>query len=283
MTSPAGTALRSLQALRYVLPLREGGSLPGVVEADDLGTYVVKFRGAGQGAKVLVAEIVVGELARALGLPVPDLALIELDPVLANAEPDEEVQDLLRASAGLNLAIDYLPGSVTLDPTVDPIEPELAASVLWLDAFVDNVDRTWRNPNLLLWHRQPWLIDHGASLWWHHTWRSRETAATRELRDAQHHVLLSSAGPLDETHARLAPMVDATLLHGLLSLVPDAWLVEDHRATHGTQASFASADAAREAYVEVLTARLDARDLWLPPLERLRRAAADGGSRHAGR
>jgi hypothetical protein len=282
MTSPAATALRTLQALRYVLPLREGGSLPGVLEADDLGTYVVKFRGAGQGAKVLVAEIVVGELARALGLPVPDLALIELDPALANAEPDEEVQDLLRASAGLNLAIDYLPGSVTLDPTVDPIEPELASNVLWLDAFVDNVDRTWRNPNLLLWHRRPWLIDHGASLWWHHTWRSRETAATRELRDAEHHVLLSSAGRLDEADARLAPLVDARLLHSLLSLVPDAWLVDDPGATQGTP-SFSSAEAAREAYVEVLTARLDARERWLPPLERLRRAAVDGGSRHAGR
>jgi hypothetical protein len=281
MTSPAATSLRTLKALRYVLPLREGGSLPGVVEADDLGTYVVKFRGAGQGAKVLVAEIVVGELARALGLPVPDLALIELDPALANAEPDEEVQDLLRASAGLNLAMDYLPGSITLDPSVDPVEPELAARVLWLDAFVDNVDRTWRNPNLLLWHRMPWLIDHGASLWWHHTWRSREAAATRELRGADHHVLLRSAGPLDAADAELAPLVDATLLHGLLSLVPDEWLVSEPDALRTTEVPFASADEARAAYVDVLTARLDARDRWLPPLERLRRAAADGGSRHA--
>jgi hypothetical protein len=179
--------------------------------------------------------------------------------------------------------MDYLPGSVTLDPTVDPIEPELAASMLWLDAFVDNVDRTWRNPNLLLWHRQPWLIDHGASLWWHHTWRSREAASTRGLRDAGHHVLLGSAGPLDAADAELAPLVDATLLHGLLSLVPDAWLVDEHDATGGAPAPFPSADAAREAYVDVLTARLGARDHWLSPLERLRRAAADGGSRRAGR
>jgi hypothetical protein len=281
VTTPAET-LRTVQALRYVVPLREGGSLPGVVEADDCGTYVVKFRGAGQGAKVLVAEIVVGELARALGLPVPDLALIELDPALSNAEPDEEVQDLLRASAGLNLAMDYLPGSVTLDPSVDPVDPALAARVLWLDALVDNVDRTWRNPNLLLWHRRPWLIDHGASLWWHHTWRSRDAAATRELRDAEHHVLLASAGPLDEADAALAPLVDRALLHRLLALVPDGWLVDASETPRSGAATFASADEARDAYVEVLTARLARREHWLHPLERLRRAAAAVGSAHDG-
>jgi hypothetical protein len=270
MTASVATTMRTLRALRYVVPLREGGSLPGVVEADDLGTYVVKFRGAGQGAKVLVAEIVVGELARALGLPVPDLALIELDPALANAEPDEEVQDLLRASAGLNLAMDYLPGSITLDPSVDPVDPGLAARVLWLDAFVDNVDRTWRNPNLLLWHRKPWLIDHGASLWWHHTWRSREAATTRELRDAEHHVLLGAAGPLADADAELAPRVDTDLLHGLLSLVPDAWLVDEHSGSPPE-----SVDEVRAAYVEVLTSRLDAREQWLAPLERLRRTATE--------
>jgi hypothetical protein len=273
------TNLRTVQALRYVLPLREGGSLPGIVEADDLGTYVVKFRGAGQGAKVLVAEIVVGELARALGLPVPELALITLDPALSNAEPDEEVQDLLRASGGLNLAMDYLPGSVTLDPSVDPVDPTFAARVLWLDALVDNVDRTWRNPNLLLWHRNPWLIDHGASLWWHHTWRSRDAAATRELRDAEHHVLLGVAGPLDEADEALAPQVDATLLHRLLALVPDAWLVDEQGPLHGGSAGFASVDEARAAYVEVLTARVAGRAHWLPPLDRLRRAGADGPER----
>jgi hypothetical protein len=209
---------------------------------------------------------------------VPDLALIELDAALANAEPDEEVQDLLRASAGLNLAIDYLPGSVTLDPTVDPIEPDLAARVLWLDALVDNVDRTWRNPNLLLWHRQPWVIDHGASLWWHHTWRSRAAAATRELRDAEHHVLLASAGPLDDADRQLAPSVDAALLHDLLALVPDAWLTGEPGAPRGDEPHFASADEARDAYVEVLTARLAARGQWLAPLERLRLAAARSGA-----
>jgi hypothetical protein len=279
MTGSATTSMRTVRALRYVLPLREGGSLPGVVEADDLGTYVVKFRGAGQGAKALVAEIVVGGLARALGLPVPDLALIELDPALSSAEPDEEVQDLLRASAGLNLAMDYLPGSVTLDPSVDPVDPQLAARVLWLDAFVDNVDRTWRNPNLLLWHRRPWLIDHGASLWWHHTWRSREAAATRELRDAENHVLLGCAGSLDEADAALSPVVDEALLRHLLDLAPDAWLVDQPEGVRG-DAAFSSAEDARAAYVDVLSARLAARERWLSPLERLRREAT--GARRAG-
>lgn len=278
MTTTATASLRTVRALRYVVPLREGGSLPGVIEADDLGTYVVKFRGAGQGAKVLVAEIVVGELARALGLPVPDLALIELDPALSSAEPDEEVQDLLRASAGLNLAMDYLPGSVTLDPSVDPVDPELAARVLWLDAFVDNVDRTWRNPNLLLWHRRPWLIDHGASLWWHHTWRSREAATTRPLRDAENHVLLRCAGSLTAADEALSPEVDEALLQGLLDVVPDAWLVDDDGPVRGDATPFSSAVEARAGYVEVLSARLAARDQWLPPLERLRREVADARS-----
>ena len=279
MTTPVATSLRTTRALRYLVPLREGGSLPGVVEADDDGTYVVKFRGAGQGAKVLVAEIVVGELARALGLPVPDIALIEMDPALSNAEPDEEVQDLLRASAGLNLAMDYLPGSITLDPSVDPVDPGLAARVLWLDAFVDNVDRTWRNPNLLLWHRDPWLIDHGAALWWHHTWRSRDAAATRELRDAENHVLLGTAGPLEEADASLAPLVDESLLQHLMGLVPDAWLL-DEAGPRADEGRFTSAEDARTAYVDVLTARMAARQQWLSPLERLRRDAA--GARSAG-
>ena len=160
--------LRRVSAVRYVLPLREGGSLPGLVEADDLGTYVVKFRGAGQGTRALVAEVIVGELARRLGLPVPELVVVNLDPGLAPAEPDQEVQDLLRASPGDNLGMDFLPGSLGLDVTVDQIDPTFAAQVLWLDALVQNVDRSWRNPNLLRWHRQPWLIDHGAALYWHH-------------------------------------------------------------------------------------------------------------------
>jgi hypothetical protein len=255
---PHRQALPTVQALRYVLPLREGGSLPAVVECDDLGTYVVKFRGAGQGAKALVAEIVVGELARALDLPVPDLVLVQLDAELSMSEPDEEVQDLMRASTGLNLGMDYLPGSITLDPAVDAVDADLAARVVWLDALVDDIDRTWRNPNLLLWHGRPWLIDHGAALWWHHTWRAAEAAVTRPLRDGDQHVLL----PLTDADAALAPRVTRELLDDVLAVVPDAWLEDPER--------FADAGAARAAYADLLLARVAARAAWLAPLEAAR-------------
>jgi hypothetical protein len=162
--------LRVVVATRYVLPLREGGSLPGLVEADDLGTHMVKFRGAGQGRKALVAEVIVAELARRVGLQVPELVLVELDPRMARTEPDQEVQDLLRASAGINLGVDYLPGSLGFDPAVDAVAPETAAGVVWFDVLTLNVDRSWRNPNLLRWHGQMWLIDHGAALYFHHNW-----------------------------------------------------------------------------------------------------------------
>jgi hypothetical protein len=256
--------LRVVRALRYVLPLREGGSLPGLVEADDDGTYVLKFRGAGQGTKALVAEVVVGQLARALGLPVPELVLLQLDGGLAPAEPDQEIQDLLRSSVGVNVGLDYLPGSITLDPSVDQVDPDLAARVIWLDAFVDDVDRTWRNPNLLIWHGRPWLIDHGAALWWHHTWRALDAAVTRPLRDGDQHVLLPVAGPLAAADAALAPLVTSELLHQLLRLVPDDWLVDD--------GVFSSADQARDAYVDLLLRRLTARESWLEPLEVTRAA-----------
>jgi hypothetical protein len=172
------------------------------------------------------------------------------------------VQDLLRASGGLNVGMDYLPGSITLDPSVDPVDPAFAARVLWLDAFVDDVDRTWRNPNLLLWHGSPWLIDHGAALWWHHSWRSAEAAVTRPLRDAAEHVLLRSAGPLAVADVALAPLVTTDLLRQLLSVVPDAWVRDD--VVHPDP------DSARAAYVSLLLARLAARSSWLEPLEALR-------------
>lgn len=162
--------LRTVTATRYVTPLREGGSLPAIVEADDAGMYVLKFRGAGQGPKVLVAEIIVGELARAAGLPMPEIVLIELDGELSRTEPDAEIQQLIRDSAGLNLAFDYLPGSVTFDPVADPVDATLASRIVWLDAFTSNVDRTGRNANMLMWHGKLWLIDHGAALYFHHAW-----------------------------------------------------------------------------------------------------------------
>ncbi|RCV47287.1 aminotransferase class I and II, partial [Marinitenerispora sediminis] len=182
--------LPEVTATRYVLPLREGGSLPGLVEADDLGMYVVKFIGAGQGRKTLIAEVITGELARRLGLPVPDLALVQFDPVIGRAEPDPEVQELLKASGGLNLGMDYLPGSLGFDPGTSPIDPALAGRILWLDALTNNVDRTWRNPNMLLWHGAPYLIDHGASLIFHHNWPGAAGARTRPY-DATDHAAVS--------------------------------------------------------------------------------------------
>jgi len=164
--------LRTLKATRYVTPLREGGSLPAIIEADDDGMYVLKFRGAGQGPKALIAELVAGEIARAAGLPVPEIVLVELDPELARTEPDPEIQHLIKSSAGLNLALDYLPGAVMFDPVVEKPDAELASSIVWFDAYVTNVDRTPRNVNMLLWHRRLWLIDHGAALYFHHTWEN---------------------------------------------------------------------------------------------------------------
>jgi hypothetical protein len=210
--------LRTVTATRYVTPLREGGSLPGIVEADDDGLYVVKFRGAGQGPKALAAEIVAGELARALGLPVPELVLVELDPALAAAEPDPEIQELIAASAGLNLGVDYLPGSLPYLPTRPP-EPSLAADVVWLDALVTNVDRTPRNPNLLRWHGDLYLIDHGAALYAFHGADplTRARGAFAPIRD---HVLLPAAGSVLEADARLAARADPG---PAAALVPPEW------------------------------------------------------------
>ncbi len=247
--------LRTVTATRYVVPLREGGSLPGVMEADDLGTYVVKFRGAGQGRKVLVAEVLVGSLARALGLPVPELVLVEVDPVLGRAEPDQEVQDLLRASGGLNLGMDYLPGALGFDPVAHVVDPQLASRVLWLDALVGNVDRSWRNPNLLLWHRQLQLIDHGATLVFHHDWARVERAAEKPYA-ADDHVLSALATARADAGGALAPMVTRELLQRVTDVVPDAWLEDE--------VGFDSADAVRTAYVEHFVRRVGAREVWQP-------------------
>ena len=244
-----------MRATRYVTPLREGGSLPGLVEADDLGTYVVKFRGAGQGRKALVAEVVAGELARALGLPVPELAVVELDPVVARHEPDEEVQDLLTASTGSNLGMDFLPGSLGFDPLAHPVAPGLASRVLWFDALVRNVDRSWRNPNLLLWHGALHLIDHGASLIFHHDW-SRAAAAVGRTYDVDDHVLAGVATDREAADAELAPQVTGELLDGVVSLVPDVWLADEP--------GFDSADDVRAAYRDHLLARVSDRAGWRP-------------------
>jgi hypothetical protein len=244
--------LRTVTATRYVTPLREGGSLPGLVEADDDGYYVLKFRGAGQGTKALAAEVVVGELARALGLPVPELVLIELDPELARAEPDAEIQDLIRASGGVNLGVDFLPGALPYTPSRPP-PPELAAAVVWLDALVENVDRTPRNPNLLRWHGRLFLIDHGAALWVHHGGGDPLSVAGRPFPAIRDHVLLAAAGSLLEADARLAPLAAPAAAAGL---VPRDWAEPDVYAAH-------------------LTRRLEEPRSWAAEAERLRLEALE--------
>jgi hypothetical protein len=212
--------LEHVRVTRYVTPLREGGSLPALVEADNFGTYVMKFRGAGQGSLALVAEIIVGELARRLGLPTPEIVIAELDPRIPPSEPDPEIQDLMRASHGLNLGVDFLPGSAGFDPLGWTADTGFASEVLWLDALVQNVDRTWRNPNLLVWHRNIWLIDHGAALYFHHNWQG---ADARKPFDARTHVLLDRATELDAAHGKLAPLITEDLLTEVTDLVPKEW------------------------------------------------------------
>lgn len=242
--------LRHVQATRYVTPLREGGSLPAIVEGDDSGMYVLKFHGAGQGPKVLVAELICGELARAAGLPVPEIVTMELDPDLARTEPDAEIQQLIKASGGLNLAFDYLPGSVTFDPIADQPDAALASAIVWFDAYVTNIDRTARNANMLMWHQKLWLIDHGAALYFHHGWREgadRSGDAFPAIRD---HVLLRFASGLRAADSTLSARLTPAVITDVVSSVPDAWLTGN--------TPFASADQARAAYTQHLTRRLAA-------------------------
>jgi hypothetical protein len=242
-------SIRTVAVTRYVLPLREGGSLPGLVEADDDGMYVLKFRGAGQGAKALIAELVAGEIARAAGLHVPTLVFVDLDADLARTEPDPEIQDLIQASAGLNLALDYLPGSVMYDPVVETIDGELASKIVWFDAYVTNVDRTARNTNLLMWHRRMYLIDHGAALYFHHSWDQHRERSRDPFAHVKDHVLLRLADRLHEIDTILTDVVRPEALRDILGSVPDSWLAID--------TPFASPDAARAAYLEYLLERLE--------------------------
>ncbi len=254
--------MRAVAATRYVTPLREGGSLPAIVEADDDGLYVLKFRGAGQGPKALVAELVAGEIARAAGLAVPEIVFVDLDPELARTEPDPEIQDLIRASAGLNLALDYLPGSVMFDPVAETVAADLASSIVWLDAFVTNVDRTARNTNLLMWHRRLWLIDHGAALYFHHSWGdflARSQDAFPRIKD---HVLLQAASALPAADTAMSARITPDLLAAIVELIPDAWLVAD--------SPFASAAEHREAYRQYLVRRLEGRRAFLAEAIRAR-------------
>ncbi|WP_047864855.1 HipA family kinase [Rubrobacter aplysinae] len=254
--------LREVRATRYVTPLREGGSLPAIVEADDLGTYVLKFRGAGQGRKALVAELVAGEIARTLSLPVPELVFVDLDAELARTEPDAEIQDLVRWSAGLNLALDYLPGAFGFDPLARTLDPALAARIVWFDALVTNVDRTAHNTNLLLWHGNVWLIDHGAALYFHHSWSDWRRASKRPFAAAREHVLLPQAADIREADAELAPKLAPGTLGEVLDLIPDEWLAGE--------AGFADAAEVRAAYLEYLSSRLEGPREWVRALEETR-------------
>ncbi len=222
---PTATALREVAAIRYVTPLREGGSLPGLIEADDDGMYVAKFRGAGQGVKALIAEVIVGELARRVDLLVPELVALQIDPALGAAEPDPEIQELITASAGLNLGVDFLPSALPYAPGAGwSPSPETAAAVVWLDALTTNVDRTPRNPNLLVWHGRLHPIDHGAALYLHHAGLDPDAHATRPFEQIREHVLLGCAGSILAAHARLSPQVDRAALEQIVGLVPAEWL-----------------------------------------------------------
>ncbi|MCW2956740.1 MAG: hypothetical protein JWO69_1609 [Thermoleophilia bacterium] len=254
---------RTVTATRYVTPLREGGSLPGIVEADDDGLYVVKFRGAGHGPRALVAEYVAGELARHLGLRVPELVEVLLDPALGRAEPDYEIRQLVLGSEGSNVGLDYLPGSLTYDPASDaPPAPTLAADVVWLDAFVTNIDRGPQNPNLLMWHGDLWLIDHGATLYVHANWHEPEAAARQGFEMIAQHVLLPVAGSIIEADERLAPQVTPQLVERILGDVPDTWFEQDALGREAVEV--------RAAYVSWLDLRLAAREHWVSVAEAAR-------------
>ena len=241
--------MRTVNAARYVTPLREGGSLPAIIEADDDGMYVLKFRGAGQGAKALIAELIVGELARAAGFLVPELVFVNLDPEIAKTEPDPEIQDLIRASGGLNLALDYLPGSVMFDPVADQPDAELASRIVWLDAYVTNVDRTARNANMLMWHRKLWLIDHGAALYFHHSWTDMDRRTKDPFALIKEHILLPFASSIETVDQIMRAAMTEDVIKGIVDLVPEEWLKD--------QSPFSTAQENRQAYVDYLTRRLE--------------------------
>jgi hypothetical protein len=241
--------VRTVRVTRYVTPLREGGSLPAIVEAEDDGLYVLKFRGAGQGARALIAELLSGEIARALGLPVPEIVFAEVDPDLSRTEPDPEIHALIHDSAGLNLALDYLPGSVMFDPSINRPEADLASRIVWFDAFVSNVDRTARNTNMLMWHRQLWLIDHGASLYFHHSpgWPAESGRARDPFAMIRTHVLLQAATDVARVDEQLVAALTGDVLSRIVALIPDSWL-EDPRDAY--RAYLADRLQAPRAFVE---------------------------------
>ena len=241
--------MRTVNAARYVTPLREGGSLPAIIEADDEGMYVLKFRGAGQGKKALIAELIAGEIARTAGFLVPELVFVALDPEIARTEPDPEIQDLIRASGGINLGLDYLPGSVMFDPVADKLDADLASRIVWFDAYVTNVDRTPRNANLLMWHRRLWLIDHGAALYFHHAWKDMDQRSKDPFALIKEHILLPFASAIEKADQEMTTVITEEVIRSVVDLVPDDWMKDN--------SPFSTTAETRQAYVEYLTRRLD--------------------------
>ena len=262
--TPYRPEIRTVNVDRYVMPLREGGSMPALIEADDDFMYVRKFRGAGQGVKSLIAELLTGEIARLLGLKVPEIVFAELDPILARTEADEEIQDLLKFSGGLNLALHYLSGSITFDPLASPIDASLSSQIVWLDSLVANVDRTARNTNMLIWHKELWLIDHGASFYYHHSSANIGEAGERAFPFIKDHVLLPFASQLEEIDRTFKAILTKEKIDSIVSLIPDAWLVED--------TSYATAQEQRQAYAQFLATRVASSEKFVKEAQNAREA-----------
>ncbi len=256
-------SLRNVQVTRYVKPLREGGSLPAIVEADDGFLYVLKFRGAGQGVKALIAELIAGEIARALGLRVPEIVFAQLDVAFGRSEPDEEIQDLLRASEGLNLGLHYLAGAITFDPLVTKIDAQLASQIVWLDCLVTNVDRTPRNTNMLMWHKELWLIDHGAALYFHHSRQPWEEQARRPFGQIKDHVLLPQATGLDAVDTAFRAILTPERIRAIVAVVPDEWLTSDTGEEPAAQ---------RQVYTQFLETRIAHSEIFVNAAQHARKA-----------
>jgi hypothetical protein len=256
--------LRSIEVTRYITPLREGGSLPAIVEADDGFLYVLKFRGAGQGVKALIAELIGGELARILGFRVPEIVYAMVDPAFGRTEPDEEIQDLLKRSEGLNLALHYLSGSITFEPAVTKIDSKLASEIVWLDCLITNVDRTARNTNMLMWYKELWLIDHGSSLYFHHNWDHWKEQSVKPFIQVKDHVLLAFAGELESVDARFRSILMPEKIRQVVSMIPDSWLIAD--------LPLSSASENREVYYQFLINRLSNSAIFLNEAEHARKA-----------
>ena len=251
--------IREVNVIRYVQPFREGGSLPGLVDADDGFSYVIKFRGAGQGKKALVAELIGGELSRLLGLRMPELVFAELDASFARSEPDEEIQDLLKFSVGKNLGVHFLNGAITYDANVDVLSEEEASKIVWLDALLMNVDRTARNTNMLIWHKELWLIDHGASLYFHHAWDNWKDQIAKPFVQIKDHVLIKRATKVREIDAKYRSLFTREQFESIVAVIPDEWLIEEGREL--------TADEVREVYVSFLAGRIEHADLFIKQIE----------------